>query len=159
MTPGPRSGGNAGSAPTHALGSHCVREIWPGSFVPVPLGAHPQDGGTTFAVSSDVATSVTLCLFDAAGHEDRLPMPAYDAGVWRGFVPGVGPGQLYGYRVDGPYDPEAGLRCNAAKLLLDPYARAIGGAVRWEPSLLGANSDDSAAATPRSVVVDTAFDW
>ena len=136
-----------------------MREIWPGSFVPVPLGARPHDGGTTFAVSSDVATSVTLCLFDEAGGEERLRMPAYDAGVWRGFVPGVGPGQRYGYRVDGPYDPGAGHRCNPAKLLLDPYARAIDGDVRWEPSLLGTNADDSAGATPRSVVVDTAFDW
>ena len=75
-----------------------MREIWPGSFVPVPLGARPQDGGTTFAVSSDVATSVTLCLFDEAGMEEQLPMPAYDAGVWRGFVPGVGRGQRYGYQ-------------------------------------------------------------
>ena len=86
-------------------------------------------------------------------------MPAYDAGVWRGFVPGVGPGQRYGYRVDGPYNPGAGHRCNPAKLLLDPYARAIDGDVRWEPSLLGTNADDSAGATPRSIVVDTAFDW
>jgi len=136
-----------------------VREIWPGSFVPVPLGARPQDGGTTFAVSSDVATSVTLCLFDEAGTEEQLPMPAYDAGVWRGFVPGVGRGQRYGYRVDGPYNPGAGHRCNPAKLLLDPYARAIEGDVRWEPSLLGTNADDSAGATARSIVVDTAFDW
>ena len=109
-----------------------------------------------FAVSSDVVTSVTLCLFDDAGREERLPMPAYDAGVWRGFVAGIGPGQRYGHRVDGPYDPGAGHRCNPAKLLLDPYARAIDGDVRWEPSLLGTNSSDSAGATPRSVVVDTA---
>ena len=136
-----------------------MTEIWPGSFVPVPLGAHPRDGGTTFAVSSDVATAVTLCLFDAAGAEERLPMPAYDAGVWRGFVPGVGPGQRYGYRVDGPYEPGAGHRCNPAKLLLDPYARAIDGDVRWHPSLLGDNRDDSKDATPRSLVVDPGFDW
>ena len=136
-----------------------MTDIWPGSFVPVPLGARPQDGGTRFAVSSDVATAVTLCLFDEAGGEERLPMPAYDAGTWRGFVPGVGPGQRYGYRVTGPYDPSAGQRCNPAKLLLDPYARAIDGDVRWDPSLHGDNGDDSAGAAPRSVVVDTAFDW
>jgi isoamylase len=136
-----------------------VTEIWPGSFVPVPLGAHPQDGGTTFAVSSDVATAVTLCLFDENGAEERLAMPAYDAGVWRGFVPGVGPGRRYGYRVTGPYDPGSGARCNPAKLLLDPYARAIDGDVRWDPSLLGDDPGDSAGAAPRSLVVDTAFDW
>ena len=136
-----------------------MTEIRPGSFVPVPLGAHPQDGGTMFAVASDVATAVTLCLFDSAGAEERLPMPAYDAGVWRGFVPGVGPGQRYGYRVDGPYQPGAGHRCNPAKLLLDPYARAIDGDVRWHPSLLGDNSDDSKDATPRSLVVDPGFAW
>ena len=136
-----------------------MTEIWPGSFVPLPLGAHPHDGGTTFAVSSDVAIAVTLCLFDADGTEERLPMPAHDAGAWRGFVPGVGPGQRYGYRVTGPYDPGVGARCNPAKLLLDPYARAIDGDVRWDPSLLGENQDDSAAAAPRSLVVDTAFDW
>ncbi|HEV7655734.1 MAG TPA: glycogen debranching protein GlgX [Mycobacteriales bacterium] len=136
-----------------------MTEIWPGSFVPVPLGAHPQDGGTTFAVSSDVATAVTLCLFDENGAEERLAMPAYDAGVWRGFVPGVGPGRRYGYRVTGPYDPGSGARCNPAKLLLDPYARAIDGDVRWDPSLLGDDPGDSAGAAPRSLVVDTAFDW
>ena len=136
-----------------------MTEIWPGSFVPLPLGAHPHDGGTTFAVSSDVATAVTLCLFDADGTEERLAMPAHDAGAWRGFVPGVGPGRRYGYRVTGPYDPGSGARCNPAKLLLDPYARAIDGDVRWHPSLRGDNPDDSAAAAPRSLVVDTAFDW
>ncbi|CAA9243547.1 MAG: GH13_11 / GH13 / GH13_13 / GH13_10 / CBM 48 / GH13_37 [uncultured Corynebacteriales bacterium] len=136
-----------------------MTEIWPGSFVPLPLGAHPGEGGTTFAVSSDVATGVTLCLFDANGSEERLPMPAHDAGTWRGFVPGVGPGQRYGYRVHGPYDPAGGHRCNPAKLLLDPYARAIDGDVRWEPCLHDASPEDSAGAVPRSVVVDTAFDW
>ena len=136
-----------------------MTEIWPGSFVPVPLGAHPHDGGTTFAVSSDVATAVTLCLFDATGTEEQLAMPAYDAGVWHGFVPGVGPGQRYGYRVHGPYEPAAGQRCNPAKLLLDPYARAIDGDVRWEPSLHGDSPDDSAAAMPRSLVVGDDFDW
>jgi len=85
---------------------------------------------------------------------------AADAGLRRrrlaGLLAGIGPGQRYGHRVDGPYDPGAGHRCNPAKLLLDPYARAIDGDVRWEPSLLGTNSSDSAGATPRSVVVDTA---
>jgi isoamylase len=136
-----------------------VTEIRPGSFVPVQLGARPHDGGVTFAVSSDAATAVMLCLFDESGAEERLPMPAYDAGVWRGFVPGVGSGQRYGYRVRGPYDPAAGHRCNPAKLLLDPYARAIDGDVRWDRSLLGGNDEDSAGSVPRSVVVDMSFDW
>jgi isoamylase len=136
-----------------------VTEIWPGSFLPVPLGARAHDGGTTFAVSSDVATAVTLCLFDEAGVEEQLPLPAYDAGVWRGFVPGVGPGRRYGYRVHGPYDPGAGHRCNPAKLLLDPYARAIDGDVRWDPALHGDSPADSAPFAPRSLVVDGGFDW
>jgi len=89
-----------------------------------PLGATPQDGGTNFAVTSSVADAVTLCLFDDTGRETQIPLQDYDAGVWHGFVPGVGPGQAYGYRVSGPYDPARGLRCNPAKLLIDPYARA-----------------------------------
>ena len=109
-----------------------------------------------------------LCLFDAAGAETRIPLRDYDAGVWHGFVPGVGPGQAYGYRATGPYDPASGLRCNPAKLLLDPYARAITRrrsrsarrcsatqrTTRGSPSAL-----DSAGHVPRSLVVDPAFEW
>ena len=136
-----------------------TRQIWPGPFVPGPLGAEPSAKGTLFSVSSETATAVTLCLFSAAGDEERLAMPAPEAGIWRAFVPGVGPGQRYGYRVDGPYDPARGLRSNATKLLLDPYARAVDGDVRWDETLSGDNRLDSAPSVPRSVVVDPAFDW
>jgi isoamylase len=132
-----------------------------------PLGATPADGGTNFAVASGVADAVTLCLFDDAGTETQIPLPDYDAGVWHGFVPGVGPGQAYGYRVTGPYDPARGLRCNPAKLLLDPYARAISGEVTFGPEVLGYAADgpdaastlDSAGHMPRSLVVDGTFAW
>jgi isoamylase len=114
-----------------------------------------------------VADSVTLCLFDGSGGETQLPLPSYDAGVWYGFVPGVGPGQAYGYRVTGPYEPARGLRCNPAKLLLDPYARAISGQVAFGPEVFGyavnepdqPSALDSAGHVPRGLVVDEAFDW
>ena len=103
----------------------------PGS--PFVLGATPGEhlgvAGTNFALASSVATSVTLCLFDKTGTETQIPLTDNDADIWYGFVPGVGPGQAYGYRVDGPWDPGQGLRCNPAKLLLDPYAKAVAG--RW----------------------------
>ncbi len=137
----------------------------PGS--PFPLGATPTADGTNFAVASGVADAVTLCLFDGSGTETRLALPSYDAGVWYGFVPGAGPGQAYGYRVTGPYEPARGLRCNPAKLLLDPYARAISGQVTPGPEVFGYDADDpdrpsaldSAGNVPRSVVVDGAFGW
>ena len=132
-------------------------EMWPGSAF--PLGATPSPGGTGFAVASEVADAVILCLFDSHGRETQLPLPEYDAGVWHGFVPEVGPGQRYGYRVHGPYDPSRGLRCNPAKLLLDPYAKAIVGGVAWDDSFAGDNQQDSAPFAPRSIVVDPAFDW
>jgi glycogen operon protein len=137
----------------------------PGS--PFPLGATAQDGGTNFAVASGVADGIVLCLFDAAGVETRIPLPESDAGVWHGFVPGVGPGQAYGYRTTGPYDPAQGVRCNPAKLLIDPYARATTGPVRFGPEVLGyAAGDpetmsnlDSAGHVPLSLVVDPSFAW
>jgi isoamylase len=132
-----------------------------------PLGATPRDGGTNFAVASAVADAMTLCLFDDAGAESQVPLPDYDAGVWHGFVPGVGPGQAYGYRAAGPYDPARGLRCNPAKLLIDPYARAISGEVAFGPEVYGyaaGNPDapsalDSAGHMPRSLVVDGSYRW
>ena len=132
-----------------------------------PLGATPTAGGTNFAVASSVADGIVLCLFDDAGIETQVPLQEYDAGVWHGFVEGVGPGQEYGYRATGPYDPARGWRCNPAKLLLDPYARATAGAVTFGPEVLGhdvANPQqpsalDSAAHVPRSIVVDPLFDW
>ena len=96
-----------------------VADALPGR--PAPLGATPRDGGTNFAVASGIAEGVELCLFDNAGAETRIRLPEYDDGVWHGFLPGTGPGQAYGYRAHGPWDPARGLRCNPAKLLLDPY--------------------------------------
>ena len=92
-----------------------------------PLGATYDGSGTNFAVFSEVAERVELCLFDADGTETRVTLPEVDGFVWHGFVPNVEPGQRYGYRVHGPYDPNAGQRCNPNKLLLDPYAKAIDG--------------------------------
>ena len=132
-----------------------------------PLGATLQDSGTNFAVASGMADGMLLCLFDRRGAETRIPMPDRDGGIWHAFVPGVGAGQAYGYRATGPYDPGRGARCNPAKLLLDPYALATSGEVRFGPEVLGHVSDDpdtpstldSAAHVPRSLVVDPAYDW
>ena len=157
-----------------AVGARVVPEghgavALPGS--PFPLGATPgeQDGvtGTNFAIASSIADSVTLCLFDQDGAETQIPLRDNDADVWHAFVPGVGPGQAYGYRVGGPWHPSRGLRCNPAKLLLDPYAKAISGTVTFGPEVLGhdpADPDapstlDSSAHVPRSLVVDTGFSW
>ncbi len=128
---------------------------------PFPLGVHFTDGGVNVAVYSAVADQVQLCLFDADGTETRFRLPGMDAGIWHGFVEGVQPGQQYGFRVHGPYDPAAGKRCNPAKLLIDPYARAISGVVSFGPAVLGYDVDkpdersdlDSAEAMPRSVMV------
>src|SRR5579862_3254425 len=129
---------------------------------PFPLGAHYHGHGTSFSVFSEVATNVELCLFDADGHERRLAMPDVTAFCWHGYVPGIGPGQRYGFRVDGPWAPAEGHRCNASKLLLDPYARAISGSVKWGSAMLPyqpgnpdeRSDEDNAAFVPRSIVVD-----
>ncbi len=136
---------------------------------PYPLGASWDGSGTNFAVFSQVAEAVELCLFDADGRESRYQLPEVDGFVWHGYLEEAEPGQRYGYRVHGPYDPSRGLRCNASKLLLDPYARAITGQVRWGSSVYGyplatgndmaMDSQDSAPAMPKSIVVDTAFEW
>jgi glycogen operon protein len=119
--------------------------IVPGS--PASLGATCRPDGTNFAVSSN-GEQVTLCLFDAGGAETRLALPERDGDIWHGFVPGVGEGQAYGFRVSGPYDRARGLRYNPAKLLLDPYARAIDGECRFGPELLDYATDDTAAPSP-----------
>ena len=132
-----------------------------------PLGATVGDGGTNFAVASGVADGMVLCLFDEGGAETQVPLRDYDAGVWHAFVPGIGAGQAYGYRATGPYDPAHGVRCNPAKLLLDPYARAFSGTVTFGPEVLGYSADDpdapstldSSAHVPRSLIVDEAFSW
>jgi len=134
--------------------------IWPGR--PYPLGASFDGAGTNFAVFSSVAERIELCLFDDDGTETRVDLPEVDAFCRHGYVPNLGPGQRYGYRVHGPNDPVAGHKCNPAKLLLDPYARAVEGMVRWNPALSSYarfRGRDSAPYVPRSVVVNPWFDW
>ena len=137
---------------------------WPGS--PYPLGATYDGSGTNFALFSEVAEAVELCLFDADGAETRIRLRERDALVWHGYLPGIGPGQRYGYRVHGPYDPAQGHRCNPAKLLLDPYAKHVEGEVDWDQACFSYNwddesfnEDDSAAHMPKSVVISPFFDW
>ncbi|WP_229054585.1 glycogen debranching protein GlgX [Aeromicrobium sp. Leaf350] len=138
---------------------------WPGS--PYPLGATYDGTGTNFALFSEVAEKVELCLFDESGAETRVRLEEVDGFVHHGFLDGVGPGQRYGYRVHGPWEPEQGLRCNPTKLLIDPYAKALSGQVDWDPSLFAydmedpeqRNDDDSAGHVPFSLVVDPYFDW
>jgi len=141
-------------------------QLWPGRHT--PLGATVEPEGTNFAVWAPEATSVHLCLFDAAGRETRCRLDENTLGVWHGFVPGIGTGQRYGFRVDGPWEPARGHRFDPAKLLLDPYARAIDGEVAAAEEVLGSapgapdvrNDRDSAAFVPRSVVVGPDdFDW
>ncbi len=140
-------------------------QVWPGSAY--PLGASYDGSGTNFALFSEVAERVELCLFDAKGSESRIDLPEMDGFVWHAFVPGIEPGQRYGYRVHGPYEPEHGLRCNPAKLLLDPYAKAVDSQIDWHPSLFSYNLgdpdshnvDDSAIHMPKSVVINPYFDW
>jgi isoamylase len=134
---------------------------------PYPLGAYVEDGGTNFAVASDVADSVEVCLFDADGNETRIELPERTAGVFHGLIPDVGPGQQYGLRVHGPWDPANGIRCNADKLLIDPHATAITGPVVWSEDVFAHHFDDadayndadSASAMPKCVVTDRSFDW
>ncbi len=138
---------------------------WPGRAY--PLGATYDGTGTNFALFSEVAEGVELCLFNPAGAEIRVELSEVDGYVWHAFIPGVEPGQLYGFRVRGPYDPSAGHRCNHNKLLLDPYAKAIEGTFEWNQALFGynfgdpdsRNDDDSAALMPKGVVVSPFFDW
>ncbi|WP_073384733.1 glycogen debranching protein GlgX [Jatrophihabitans endophyticus] len=140
-------------------------QIWPGSAY--PLGATYDGSGTNFALFSEVAEKVELCLFDADGTETKVQLHEVDGYVWHAFLPGVEPGQRYAYRVHGPNDPAHGLRCNPNKLLLDPYAKAIDGSIDWDESLFGYhwgdedshNDDDSAAHLPKCVVINPYFDW
>jgi glycogen operon protein len=144
--------------------------IWPGAWY--PLGATYDGEGCNFSVFSEVAHRVDLCLFDDGGTERRLQLPETRTFCWHGYVPGVKPGQRYGFRVHGPWDPSRGLRCNPNKLLLDPYAKAIEGQVDWNDAVFPferdesghANEDapgaaDSAPFMPKSIVVDGRFDW
>ena len=142
-----------------------MTQIWPGSGY--PLGAAYDGAGTNFAIFSEVADRVELCLLDDQGIEERVRLTEVDASVHHAYLPGISPGQRYGFRVYGPFDPAGGSRCNPNKLLLDPYARAIEGEVRWDEALFGyhfgrpdaRNDADSAPYAMRSVVVNPYFDW
>jgi isoamylase len=141
---------------TAALAARLER-AWPGS--PFPLGAHWDGDGVNFALWSTTATAVTVCLFNANGHETRIPLDESTYHVWHGYLPGVGPGQRYGFRVDGPRDPSQGLFHNPNKLLVDPYARALEGDFVENPAVYPDNDLDSAAYVPRSVIIHDAFPW
>ncbi len=143
---------------------------WPGT--PYPLGATWDGAGTNFALFSEVAERVQLCLFDddpggGPPRQTSVDLTEVDGFVWHGYLPDVGPGQRYGYRVHGPYDPAGGHRCNPAKLLLDPYGKAVDGELRWHDALLGYRLDDasvpdtsdSAPYVPLSVVINPFFQW
>ena len=144
-------------------------KIWPGH--PYPLGATWDGFGTNFSLFSEAATRVELCLFDGDGpaaRETRIDLPENTALCWHGYLPQVGPGQRYGYRVHGPWAPQDGHRCHPSKLLIDPYAKAIAGDVKWDESVFGyrfddpdgpVNDADSAASVPKAVVVNPFFDW
>jgi glycogen operon protein len=140
-------------------------EVWPGR--PYPLGATYDGTGTNFSLFSEAAEGVELCLFDDEGVERRVPMTEVDAFCWHAYLPRIGIGQRYGFRVHGPWDPANGHRCNPNKLLLDPYAKAVDGGVDWDPACFpydfadpaARNDDDSAPHVPKGVVVSPYFDW
>ncbi len=140
-------------------------QAWPGSAY--PLGATFDGNGTNFALFSEGAERIELCLFGDRGKETRVELRDVDAYVWHAYLPNVQPGQRYGYRVYGPHDPKNGQRYNPHKLLLDPYAKAVEGEVKWNQSVFGynfgdpdsRNDDDSAAAMMKGVVVNPFFDW
>jgi isoamylase len=149
-----------------------MTEVWPGR--PFPLGARWDGEGTNFSIFSENAEGVELCLFDADGAETRLEVPFKRAHNWHCYLPGIGPGQRYGYRVHGPYAPAEGHRFNPSKLLIDPYAKAIEGTVDWSqdpnilPYVVGAGEDDAdlerddeddSTVVPKSIVIDESFDW
>jgi glycogen operon protein len=144
---------------------------WPGR--PYPLGATWDGAGVNFTLFSEHGTKVELCLFDspdASKETRRIPLNEYTDHVWHGYFPDVRPGQVYGYRVHGRYEPAEGHRFNPAKILLDPYAKAIGRQLRWDDALFGyrigdsaadlsKDDRDSAAVAPLGAVIDTAFTW
>jgi isoamylase len=143
-----------------------MREVWPGRWT--PLGATFDGQGTNIAVWAEGAKAVEVCLFDDAGTEERVPLTESTFRVWHGYLPDVRPGQRYGFRVHGPWDPWQGARWNPHKLLLDPYARAVDGVVDLDAAVFGheierddtvRDDSDSASFVPRSVVVADDFDW
>ena len=143
--------------------------VWPG--LPYPRGATWDGAGVNFALFSEHAAKVELCLFDspdAPEEAERVTLPEQTDMIWHGYLPDLRPGQVYGYRVHGPYDPSQGMRFNLNKVLLDPYAKAIGRNLRWDDALFGYaigrddlsfDERDSAAVAPLAMVIDTAFTW
>ncbi|HEY7559973.1 MAG TPA: glycogen debranching protein GlgX [Candidatus Binatia bacterium] len=143
-----------------------MAKVWPGNNY--PLGAFYDGAGTNFSIFSEIANRVELCLFDEGGTETKFDLPEVTSFCWHGYLPNVGPGQRYGFRVHGPWKPEEGHRCNPAKLLLDPYARAIEGQVIWNQAVFSypfdnpegpSNDIDSAAFMPKCVVTTPYFNW
>ncbi len=147
-----------------------MSKVWPGR--PFPLGATWDGEGTNFSLFSENGQRVELCLYDERDRETRIELTERTAYNWHCYLPGVGPGQRYGYRVDGPYEPASGHRFNAAKLLIDPYAKVIEGPIRWESANvlpyvpddtpeadLEPDDEDDVEAIPKCLVVDQAFDW
>jgi isoamylase len=150
-----------------------MTRVWPGASA--PLGATWNGEGTNFAIFSEHGQKVELCLFDhpgAATESERIPLQERTDQIWHAYLPDVRPGQAYGYRVHGPYAPAEGHRFNPAKLLLDPYAKAISGTVQWSDALSGypvrstdpdrdlvADNQDSAPGMPKSIVIESAFTW
>jgi glycogen operon protein len=144
-------------------------DVWPGT--PFPLGAIWDGNGTNFSLFSEHAERVELCLFDEEGGERRIEVTERNLFLWHCYLPGIGPGQRYGYRVHGPYDPERGARFNPTKLLIDPYAKAIDGPIDYDAANvfpyvpdgdeadLFPDDEDDADAIPRCVVIDPGFDW
>jgi isoamylase len=165
------------SAPRGAHRATCFQEaclsrkILPGR--PYPLGATYDGSGVNFAIYAEHAHAIELCLFDgvdAAGENERIRLRELTGFVRHGYVPGLAPGQVYGYRVEGPYEPLHGHRFNPHKLLLDPYARAVGGTLDWKGPIFGYrigdpgmdvsySEEDSAPAVPKGIVIDDSFDW
>ena len=141
------------------------RRVWVGK--PYPLGAHYDGSGTNFSIFSSIADGVELCLIDDDGGEERIELDEVEGFCWHAYLPRARPGQRYGFRVTGPWEPARGLWCNPSKLLLDPYAKAIDGKVDWDPACFGydfddhdrMNTRDSAPHVPNGVVGDMFFDW
>lgn len=137
------------------------QRVWLGR--PYPLGATFDGYGTNFALYSEAAERVELCLFEGS-NEQRVPLTCGVGSIWHGYLPEVGPGKQYGFRVHGPWDPGRGLRCNANKLLVDPYAKELSGEANWHSSLVGGNNgtpnpDDSAPHAMKGVITSPFFDW
>lgn len=148
--------------------SSSALQVWPGD--PYPLGSTYDGAGTNFAIFSDVAEKVELCLVDEDFNEQTIELQEVDAHVWHCYLPGIQPGQRYGYRIHGPYDPHAGKRCDPSKFLVDPYGRAFDGEFDGHPSLFSydindpdnpdsRNTEDSLGHTMTSVVINPFFDW